>query len=110
MSTRSSFSSISRLASSGTSGRTSTSAKLVCRRFCESNGLIRTSRCTPRSLRRRPYAQRPSIAKLTDFRPAPSPSVASRISVLKRLRSAQRRYIRRSISAQSWLSVPPAPA
>ena len=65
VSTRSSFSSISTLASSGTSGITSTSAKLVCRRFCESNGLIRTSRCTPRSLRSRPYAQRPSIVKLT---------------------------------------------
>ena len=32
------------------------------------------------------------------------------ISVVKRCRSAQRRYIRRSISAQSVASVPPAPA
>jgi hypothetical protein len=30
-------------------GTTSTLAKAVCRRACESNGLIRTSRCTPRS-------------------------------------------------------------
>ena len=49
MSTRRSFSSISTCASSGTSGITSTSAKLVWRRFWESNGLIRTSRWTPRS-------------------------------------------------------------
>ena len=110
VSTRRSFSSISTLASSGTCGMTSTRAKLVCRRFCESYGLIRTSRCTPRSLRSFPYAQRPSMLKLTLLRPASSPSVASRISVLKRLRSAQRRYMRSSISAQSWLSVPPAPA
>ena len=85
VSTRSSFSSISTAASSGTSGMTSTSAKLVCRRFCESYGLIRTSRCTPRSLRSRPYAQRPSMLKLTLLSPASSPSVASRISVLNRL-------------------------
>ena len=42
--------------------------------------------------------------------PASSPSSWSRISVLKRWRSAQRRYIRSSISAQSVASVPPAPA
>ena len=30
-------------------------------------------------------------------------------SHLKRRRSHQRRYMRSSISAQSWLSVPPAP-
>ena len=46
----------------------------------------------------------------TLLRPACSPSCWSTISVLKRWRSAQRRYIRRSISAQSVASVPPAPA
>ena len=47
---------------------------------------------------------------MTLLRPACSPSCWSTISVLKRWRSAQRRYIRRSISAQSVASVPPAPA
>ena len=42
--------------------------------------------------------------------PACSPSWWSMISVSKRWRSAQRRYMRRSISAQSVASVPPAPA
>ena len=42
--------------------------------------------------------------------PASSPSVRSSMSHLKPWRSAQRRYIRRSISAQSCASVPPAPA
>ena len=41
--------------------------------------------------------------------PAPSPSSRSVITVGKPSRSAQRKYMRRSISAQSWLSVPPAP-
>ena len=40
--------------SSSASGRTSTSANVVWRRFCESNGLIRTSRWTPRSARSQP--------------------------------------------------------
>ena len=34
----------------------------------------------------------------------------SSTSVLKPLRSAQRMYIRSSMSAQSWASVPPVPA
>src|ERR1700753_156841 len=42
--------------------------------------------------------------------PAPPPAEASAISTSKPRRSAQRRYIRRRISAQSWESVPPAPA
>jgi hypothetical protein len=47
--------------------------------------------------------------KLADLMPASSPSDASAISTSKPRRSAQRRYIRSSISAQSWESVPPAP-
>ncbi len=41
---------------------------------------------------------------------APRPAVSSTSSTLKPCRSAQRVYMRSSISAQSWLSVPPAPA
>src|SRR5437763_8218021 len=41
--------------------------------------------------------------------PPPSPGCKSASSVLKRRRSAQRMYIRSSISAQSCASVPPAP-
>ena len=48
--------------------------------------------------------------KVADFSPASSPGEASVISTLKPRRSAQRRYMRSSISAQSWESVPPAPA
>ena len=44
------------------------------------------------------------------FSPASSPGVASSSWALKPRASAQRRYMRSSISAQSWLSVPPAPA
>src|SRR6476661_7386502 len=47
---------------------------------------------------------------VADFRPASSPGEASVISTSNPRRSAQRRYIRSSISAQSWESVPPAPA
>src|SRR5258705_5553091 len=42
--------------------------------------------------------------------PGCAPSRWSTISVLNRWRSAQRRYIRRSISAQAVAAVPPAPA
>ena len=48
--------------------------------------------------------------KVADLRPASSPGEASFISTSKPRRSDQRRYIRRRISAQSWESVPPAPA
>ena len=41
-------------ASSSGSGITSTSPNVVCRRFWASNGLIRTSRWTPRSARSQP--------------------------------------------------------
>src|SRR3546814_6200401 len=37
---------------SSTSGETNTEVKLVCRRLSESNGLLRTSRCTPISVLR----------------------------------------------------------
>ena len=43
------------------------------------------------------------------FDAASSPGVESRIVARKPFSSAQRRYMRRSISAQSWDSVPPAP-
>ena len=35
---------------SSTTGYTQTLAKLVCRRAAESNGLMRTRRCTPASV------------------------------------------------------------
>ena len=54
VSTRISSQSSSISTSSSTSGSTSTSANVVWRRFCESNGLMRTSRCTPRSARSQP--------------------------------------------------------
>ena len=47
---------------------------------------------------------------VADRIPASWPAVTSSSSTAKLLRSAQRRYIRSSISAQSWASVPPAPA
>ncbi len=48
--------------------------------------------------------------KVADISPASWPSVASSTSMVKPRRSAQRVYIRSIISAQSWASVPPAPA
>ena len=42
--------------------------------------------------------------------PASSPALASSSSTLKPRHSAQRISIRSTISAQSWASVPPAPA
>src|SRR4051794_38431367 len=93
-----------------TSGDTSTSANDVWRRDCASNGEMRTSRCTPFSAEKSPYAFSPRAMKVADLMPASSPSLASTISTLKPRRSAQRWNIRRSISAQSWESVPPVPA
>ena len=110
MSTRRSASSISTSTSSSTIGPTSTWAKLVWRRAEESKGEIRTSRWTPRSAAKRPYAFSPRAMKVADFRPASSPGEASFISTPKPRRSAHRRYMRSSISAQSCESVPPAPA
>jgi hypothetical protein len=48
--------------------------------------------------------------KVADFSPASSPSLASLSSTVIPRLSAQRISIRSSISAQSWESVPPAPA
>src|SRR5580704_12820177 len=48
--------------------------------------------------------------KVADSSPASWPSVASSTSTLKPRRSAQRWYMRSSISVQSCASVPPAPA
>ena len=42
--------------------------------------------------------------------PASSPGLTSSSSTLKPRRSAQRISMRSTISAQSWASVPPAPA
>ena len=42
--------------------------------------------------------------------PASSPGLASSSSTLKPRCSAHRMSMRRTISAQSWASVPPAPA
>ena len=106
---RRSLSSISTSTSSSTSGLTSTSAKLVWRRCAASNGESRTRRCTPFSAEKRPYAFSPRARKVADLSPASSPSDASAISTSKPRFCAQRRYMRRSISAQSWESVPPAP-
>ena len=47
---------------------------------------------------------------VTDLIPASSPATRSINSILNRCFSAQREYILSNISAQSWLSVPPAPA
>ncbi len=51
---RTSASLMSMTMSSSISGVTSTAAKLVWRRAAESNGLMRTSRWTPRSALRKP--------------------------------------------------------
>ena len=75
----------------------------------------RTARCAPagarpprRAASRRPT--RPSTPMVALLMPASSPGCRSSSSSLKPLRSAQRAYMRSSISAQSCDSVPPAPA
>src|SRR3954470_18067325 len=93
-----------------TSGDTSTRANDVCRRDCASNGEIRTRRWTPFSAENSPYAFSPRAMNVADLTPASSPSLASTVSTLNPRRSAQRRNIRSSISAQSCESVPPVPA
>ena len=70
---------------------------------------MRTSRCTPRSALRKPYAYWPRISSVASLIPASSPSCRSSSSTSKPLRSPKRVYMRSSICAQSWLSVPPAP-
>src|ERR687888_374559 len=104
---RRSFSSISTWPSSPRSGAGITCANDVWRRCAWSNGERRTSRCLPRSAFSTPYAFSPSTVKVADLRPASSPGLASRSSVLKPRRSAQRRYIRSTISVKSCASVPP---
>ena len=96
--------------SSERSGLTITWANDVCRRCAWSNGERRTRRCTPRSAFSTPYAFSPETVKVADLRPASSPGEASRSSVLNLRPSAQRRYMRSSISPQSCASVPPSPA
>src|SRR5437588_2463894 len=91
------------------SGITSTSAKDVCRRWFWSNGEMRTRRCTPCSDRSRPYARGPRTRKVALFKPASSPRDSSTISVSNPRRSAHLRYMRSSISTQSWASTPPWP-
>src|SRR6266550_1527991 len=70
---------------------------------------MRISRCTPLSVERNPKAFSPSARSVADFSPAPSPGVRSNTVARNPLRSAQRRYIRSNISAQSCDSMPPAP-
>ena len=82
-------------------GITSIDANDVCLRFWESNGLMRTSRCTPRSADRSPYTFVPRTVKVADLMPASSPCWMSSISASKPCRSAHRTYMRSSISAQS---------
>jgi len=88
---------------------TATDAKEVCRRREASNGEMRIRRCTPVSPFRCPYAYSPLISMVADLMPASSPASRSTTSALKPDRSAQRRYMRMSIWAQSCDSVPPAP-
>ena len=75
-----------------------------------SNGESRTRRWTPRSLSSIPYALRPRTKNVTDFSPASSAGDSSTICVENPFDSAQRRYMRASIAAQSAASTPPAPA
>ena len=52
---------------------TSRFANDVCRRFCASNGLMRTRRWTPRSVESSPYAFVPCSVNVADLMPASSP-------------------------------------
>src|SRR5258708_602638 len=70
---------------------------------------MRTSRCTPLSAFRKPKANGPSNWIVALLMPAPSPSWRSSSVRFQPCFSPYMRYIRSSISAQSWLSVPPAP-
>ncbi len=80
------------------------------RRAFESKGEMRTSRCTPNSVLSQPWALWPLTMIVADLIPASSPAVSSITSTSNLRRSAQRTYMRRSMRAQSQLSVPPAPA
>src|SRR5271163_3413757 len=94
---------------SSISGITNADANDVCRRAAWSNGEIRTSRCTPVSPASNPYAFSPANWMVAFLMPASSPGVSSSTSAFMFLRSAQRKYIRNRMDAQSCDSVPPAP-
>src|ERR1700733_6276769 len=70
---------------------------------------MRTKRWTPDSVFSHPCELCPLTTMVADLMPASSPSVSSISSTSNFRRSAQRMYMRRSILAQSQLSVPPAP-
>src|SRR5688572_59265 len=98
------------LMSSSTSGDTNTEANEVWRRLPESNGDLRTRRCTPVSVRSQPYAYSPLTSMVALLMPATSPACESNTSASKPRDAAHLRYMRSSICAQSCASVPPAPA
>ena len=103
-----SFSSISMSSLCSTTGTTSTPAKEVCRRDCESKGEIRTKRCVPCSTEIVPYAYGALTRNVVDLIPASSAYEVSNTSTLNSWRSQYRKYMRISISAQSAASTPPA--
>src|SRR5690348_159202 len=107
-STRISSSEMSMSSVCSTTGTTSTAANEVCRRPWLSNGLIRTSRWVPASTESVPYAYGALTANVADLSPASSAYDVSYTSVGYPCRSAQRRYMRSSISAKSAASTPPA--
>mmetsp|Transcript_7671 Transcript_7671/g.11395 ORF Transcript_7671/g.11395 Transcript_7671/m.11395 type:complete len:250 (+) Transcript_7671:349-1098(+) len=102
--------STSTISSSSKTGTTSTPANVVCRLLFELNGDNLTNLCAPFSPRNQPNALGPSTKSSTDLNPTTSPADVSSVVALNSIRSAWRRYIRRSISTQSQASVPPAPA
>ena len=85
-------------------------AKLVCLLAPESKGEILTNLWIPDSFLSQPKTYSPSILIVEDLIPASSP-LCSLIKVdLNFLISDHFKYILLNMSAQSWLSVPPAPA
>ncbi len=90
-------------------GTASKDANAVWRRALASKGEMRMRRCTPFSPCSNPNAYRPLTMKVADVMPASVPSWTSSSSTSKPRRSAQRMYMRNSISVQSCASVPPAP-
>ncbi|MNT29521.1 hypothetical protein D3C72_1652670 [compost metagenome] len=95
---------------SSISGETNTAENEVWRRLPESNGLLRTRRCTPISVRNQPNAYSPLMCTVAPLIPATSPADSSMMVASKPRLSAQRRYMRSRMLAQSWASVPPEPA
>jgi hypothetical protein len=78
VSVRTSDSLMSMTMRSSITGKTPTLANEVWRRALESNGEMRTRRCTPVSLLSHPKALRPLISMVADLMPASSPAVSSR--------------------------------